>query len=173
MGRPSKLNEQKWAEIGRRLALGGDGNTVTELAKEFKVSKTAISRRFSKQIATVQTLANTLAMTEMEIDRLPVPQQGAVRTLADQLKGIASSLALAANENARTAAVLAQAASQESQRILMPGGVVNINSAKTTAALLATSNEAGKLGMGLLTANKDKGDTGAPTLEDLVTGRKV
>ena len=85
MGRPSKLDERQRAEIQRRLAVGGEGNSVTELAAEFRVGKATISRWFSKRTETVQTLASTLATTERAIEALPVSEQVSIRTLADQL----------------------------------------------------------------------------------------
>lgn len=169
-GRPSKLSDFQWAEIGRRLALGGDGNTVSDLSKEFKVSKSTISQRFSKRVENIQVLATTLATTEKAIEALPFSERCSVRTLADQLKGIAGSLATAAAANAKVSEILAEAAKQQAGRIVTENGYIDVEQAKATAALVGISNEAGKLGMGLLTANKDKGNTGAPTLEELVTG---
>ena len=44
MGRPSKLTDKQWGEIGRRLASGEPTNA---LAREYKVSKATVSEQCS------------------------------------------------------------------------------------------------------------------------------
>ena len=174
MGRPSKLDDRQRAEIGRRLASGGPGNTVTELAKEFHVSKGLISSLFSKRSETIQTLANTLAVTEAEIERLPISEQSSVRTLADQLKGISSSLAKSAAAGARVSASLSDLAERHTERLVKrveeEGGLM-AEELKPVAALMETANRASSIGMGLLQANKSKDPEPAPAddLRDLPT----
>ena len=168
MGRPSKLDERQRAEIQRRLAVGGEGNSVTELAAEFRVGKATISRWFSKRTETVQTLANTLATTERAIEALPVSEQVSIRTLADQLKGIQNSVANVAAAGARTADRLQQLAEGKAKKL---GDMSTSEDLKPIAALVATANEAVKPALTLVQAQKGKAGEAAATLEDLVTGR--
>ncbi len=148
MGRPSKLDNRQRAEIQRRLAIGGDGNTVTELAHEFRVGKATISRLFSKRIETVQTLATTLAETERAIETLPISESRVSATLSD----------LAERHTRR----LAERMDEE--------GVLMAEELKPVVALVETANRASTIGMGLLAANKGKGSEPASTLESLITG---
>ena len=173
MGRPSKLDERQRAEIQRRLAVGGEGNSVTELAAEFRVGKATISRWFSKRTETVQTLANTLATTERAIEALPVSEQVSIRTLADQLKGISSSLAKAAASGSRVSATLSDLAERHTRRLaerMDEEGVLMAEELKPVVALVETANRASTIGMGLLAANKGKSSEGTSSLESLITG---
>ena len=167
MGRPPALDDRQKAEMGRRLALGGDGNTLTELAKEFRVSKATVSRWFSKRIGTVQTLAHTLATTERAIERLPVSEQGSIRTLADQLKGISDGLAEVAAQGVETGKILAGHANRQAQQL---GAKPDMEALRLTVALQEGANRSVSTAVGMMQANKDAGKSTGQTLEDLITG---
>lgn len=172
MGRPSAFDDRQKAEIGRRLALGGPGNTVTELAAEFKVGKATISRLFSKRTETVQNLAATLATTERAIEVLPVSEQVSIRTLADHLKGLGNSLAKSAASGARVSERLSEMAERFTDRIARRAdeeGMLMAEDLKPVAALVETANRAASQGLAMMAANKGKGD-GTQSLESLVTG---
>lgn len=176
MGRPSNLDTRQWAEIGRRVAMGGAGNSMGDLAAEFGISKSSISRRFSQRIETVQVLAKTLATTERAIEALPVAEQCSIRSLADQLKVISGGLAKAAGHGANISARLSEIADRHLESlgdsVLDPNNDVAQDGVKQVMKLATVANETSRLGMGLLQANKSKADAGMPTLEDLVTGGK-
>ena len=114
MGRPSKLSDRQWAEIGRRLA---GGESTRKLGKEFGVAGNTISERFSERVPKLKALAASLASTEREVELLPVTEQCTVRNLADQLKQIAGSLASAARHGADTADRLAEMANRKTRRM--------------------------------------------------------
>lgn len=174
MGRPSALDDRTKAEIGRRLAIGGDGNSLSELAREFKVGKATISRWFSKRIETVQNLAHTLAATEKAIEKLPVSERCSIRQLADQLKGIQSDLLLSAQAGARTSAIMAGLAQRQAERLQQRAdeeGVVEPEEMRPMVAMIEAGNRASNVGVTLLSAHKAQADASS-TLEDLVTGAK-
>ena len=162
MGRPSKLDDRQRSEIGRRLAAG---ERASDLAKEFKVSKGLVSQLFSKQVPDSQKLAGDLASVELAISVRPVSEQGSIRTLADQLKGISSNVALAALAGSQTATRLATLANERAQLLGQ-----DLTDLPAIAALGKTANDAAGLAMGLLNANKDAGKATGQTLEDLITG---
>ena len=157
MGRPQKLDDRTKGEIGRRLAMG---EKAIALAKEFRVSRALISTCFSKQTPTIQKLGADLASVEVAIAALPVSEQASVRSLADQLKGISSSLARAAQSGSNVAARLAQIAEK---RVEALDHNSEAEALKPVAALMETANRAGSMGMGLLTAGKGMKD---PALDD-------
>jgi uncharacterized protein YgfB (UPF0149 family) len=113
----------------------------------------------------------------MAFDSLPVSQRGIARTLADQLKGIGSDMAEASGIHARNAVKLAQLAQVTLEQVSDEGVALGLESAeegiKRVMRLTAVSNEAGKMPLGLMQANRDanKGQD-RPTLEDLITGGK-
>lgn len=82
-GRPSKLSEFQLREIHARLL---NGERASDLAREFDISPTRISRRFSQQTRTIKNIANELLNVWAEIQAMPVWQQKLVRELADEIK---------------------------------------------------------------------------------------
>ena len=114
MGRPSKLTDKQWAEIQKRLLAG---EKAADLAREFKVSKTRISERFSERNGTVKAVANQLVAAEVALRQLPVTEQIAALTLADELKAISKHLAGAAKYGAATAHRLSGIAHAKVQEI--------------------------------------------------------
>lgn len=168
MARPSKLSDKKWAEIIRRHA---GGEKAADLAREYKVSPTQISRRVTQVAKQVQVVAAQVARAEEAFDSLPVSQQNIARSLADQLRGISDGLASAANHNAQTSARLAKVANERSSLLVDLGaGQIEAEDLKSVAMLVEVSNRASVIGCNLLNANKDKATVGELTLEQLVTG---
>jgi len=167
MGRPSNLTEAQWGEV---LRLAASGESVTALARRFKVSKSAISKKVSKQVEGVKTLARSIATVESEFEALPKSQQVAARSLADQLKSIGTNLARAATAGSATAARLAELAQEEANTPLrMADGRVDGGKVLGIVALSEAANKAAAPALKLVTSSPEKGDD-ARTLEDLVAG---
>lgn len=145
MPRPKKLNPIQEAEIARRLAAG---ERASDLCREFRVSKTLVSRCFAPRNETIKTLANTLASTEREIETLPIREQVAIRSLADNLKNVAASLAEMAAQSAQTSAKLATMAATKARAL--HDEVLDPDELRAIAALQETANRASIVGMGLL-----------------------
>ncbi|RZL66414.1 MAG: Hin recombinase [Variovorax sp.] len=61
MGRPSKLSDKQWEQIGRRIVAG---EKPSALAKEFKVSHATVSERFSESGGKVKSVANQILAAE-------------------------------------------------------------------------------------------------------------
>lgn len=160
MGRPSNLSEAKWEELGRRLL---NGEKAADLAREYKVSRSAISKRFSKQTETVKDVAQQIVSAEEALARLPVSQQINAVNLAQQLRSISRHLASAASYGAATAHRLTALANSEVQKIDDVEPLKSIESLKGVAALSKLANESATIGMNLLAANKERvkqlGDT--------------
>lgn len=165
MGRPSKLTDSQWEELERLLASGE--RTVTELAKRYKVSKGAISKRVSKQAEVSKQLARSLVEVEAKIEVLPVSQQRVIRNLADSLKAIQEHYSAAAEDGAAGAAHLQRLARQKAERLDQNASGDEI---RTVAQLSETARSMAGLATTLITANKGKAPEGAGTLESLITG---
>ena len=164
MGRPSKLTDKQWGEIGRRLT---NGEGVNELAREYKVNKAAISRRFSQQTETLRNLANTIVTAERTLEGLPVAQQSCVMSLVDQLKGIQNDYAKTAANGAKTAAHLSDLAQRKSARFTED---VETEDLRTVAALSDTANKALLPASNLIAANKPEKQGPAGGLESIIDG---
>lgn len=153
MGRPSNLSEAKWEELGRRLI---NGEKAADLAREYRVSRSAISKRFSKQTETVKEVAHQIVSAEEALARLPVSQQINAVNLAQQLRSISQHLAVAATYGAATAHRLTALANSEVQKIDDAEPLKSFDSLKGVAALSKLANESAAIGLNLLAANKER-----------------
>lgn len=152
MGRPSKLSEAQWAEVKRRV-LGGE--SISDLAKEFKVSKATISARVSKQVENVKNVANQLVKADLALGALAVSEQVLAVSLASKLRAISDNLASAAHYGAQTAHRLNALANTEVQKVDDAQPLASVESLKGVAALTKLANDSASIALNLLAANKD------------------
>lgn len=153
MGRPSKLSDKQWEEVGRRLLAG---EKPADLCREFKVSPPTLSRRFAKRTETIKTVANQILATEAALGGLPLSEQVEAVTLAGKLRSISMHMADAANYSAATSHRLAGMAHLKTAEI--PDGPLTDkakDTIKDVVALQRSANEAATIPLNLLAANKD------------------
>lgn len=157
MGRPSKLTDAQWEAIGKRLLTG---ESTSALAREFGVSKGAVSSRFSKRTETIKAVANQLVAADRAMANLNVSEQIAARSLADDLKAISEHLASAARYGAATSHRLLGIAHGKVAEIddaaPLDGG--SVETLKGIAALTRVANDSSEIAVNLLRANKDAVD---------------
>ena len=149
MGRTSKLSQDAWAQIERRLA-GGAG--VRMLAREYGVDASAISRRFSQQTQQVRDLARRLADVQNDVAVLPVQQQHLVLRLADNLRQITGDLTRAASAGSATARHLSERAFRDVQSIdhRAPLTETSMATLESATALIRGASEAALIGLRVL-----------------------
>jgi len=149
VGRTSKLSQDAWAQIERRLA-GGAG--VRSLAREYGVDASAISRRFSQQTQQVRDLARRLADVQNDVAVLPVQQQHLVLRLADDLRQITGDLTRAASAGSATARHLSERAFREVQTIdhRAPLAETSMATLESATALIRGASEAAHIGLTML-----------------------
>lgn len=153
MARQSKLTDKQWMEIGERLLAGESGRA---LAKEFGLSETAIRKRLGSQCEEIKTVAHQLFEADKALKALPISSQVQARTLADDLKAISEHLASAAKYGSMTAHRLSHIAHVQTNMIDETAPLeLNMPALKGVAAFTATANEAAKIGLNLLAANKE------------------
>jgi len=155
MARPSKLTESQWHEVEKRMLAG---EKAAALAKEYGVDRAAITRRITPSVRNVKAVANQLLNAEAAFKQLPITQQIATISLMDELRAISTNLASAAKYGAVNANILSGLANQQLNTVneenLMTGeGMIAL---KTVGALQDMANEASKVPLGLLSANKDQ-----------------
>lgn len=145
-GRPSKLTPTQWETIGHRLALG---EAAYSLGKEFNIAASQISRKF-KGVShdRVRSAAQALAA-------LPVKDQAAALSLADELRSISGHLAAAGRYGASTAHRLSKLAHGEVQKIDDVNPLESVDALRGVSALTRLANESASTGLNLLAANKD------------------
>jgi hypothetical protein len=152
MGRPSKLSERQWGEIGRRLV---DGERVRALAKEFKIGASTISDRFSEQNRTIKLVANQLASAEAELSRLPPFAQITARGLANDLRDISNHIIGAAKYGAMTAHRMGRIANMQAQKVDEVSPMESADILQTISVLTKMGNEAAAVGLGIIKSNQD------------------
>lgn len=155
MARPSKLTDMQWEEIKARLL---KGEKAADLSREYGVSKTSISERLSKRVETMKAVSNQLVSSEQQLRSLPVSEQVTVLNFVEDLKAISLNLASAGKFGAINANKLSGLANAQLNTVtdesLMTGeGMVAL---KLVGALQELANEASKVPLGLLNANKDQ-----------------
>lgn len=157
MGRPSKLTDAQWEQIGKRLLAG---ESSASLAREFGVSKAAISGRFSERTTKIKSVANQIVETERALSFLNVSEQLAARSLADDLKAISDHLAGAARYGAATAHRLSGIAHNKVAEIddSMPLDENGVETLKSVAVLTRMANSSSEIAINLLRANKETVD---------------
>lgn len=157
MARPSKLSEKQWAEIERRHLAG---ETIRSLGREFKVSESTIRDRISAQCAEIKSVAKQIVDTDARLQALPVSAQVSARSLADDLKAISTHLASAAKFGSMTAHRLSAIAHAQSDQIDETASLEeNAAAVKSVVVMTGAANEAAKISLNLLAANKDASRT--------------
>lgn len=155
MARPSKLTDAQWHEVEKRMLAG---EKATDLAREFKIDRAAITRRITPGVRNVKSVANQLLAAEAAFKELPITQQIATINLMDELRSISNHLAVAARNSAISASKLTGLANAHIDKI----DLENIQTEGTGQNLMIAeklqdmANEASKIPMGLLNANKEQ-----------------
>ncbi len=156
MGRPSKLTPQQWERIAERMSRG---ERLTDLAREFKVSKASISQRVSKlaqkRTERIEGVANQLVTAETALRSLTVSEQAQALELRTRLMSISQHIAAAADNNSAVAHRLSALAATTVQKIDDAQPLETVKELKTVSALLRVANEAAHIPMNLLAANKE------------------
>jgi hypothetical protein len=147
-GRPSKLSDRQWGEIGRRLA---NGEGTSKLAREFKVAASTISERFSKRVDALKDLATAIVETDKALAILPNSERSSVMSMVDNLKATGNSLASAAKHGSAVSDRLAMIARHQADRLTLDATPDEV---RPIAALATTAETAGRLGHAMIQAAK-------------------
>lgn len=166
MGRSSKLSPGQWLEIEKRLL---HGESPADLAKEAGVHRSQITRRFSQQLQKIKNVANQIVAANESLSELPVAQQVAAVSFAQSLASTSSKLATAAELSAGTASMLALLAHSKMKEVAdSPKPLERADEIKTVGVLSSLANEASKIPLNLLAANKGiPGTTEPPPAKSL------
>lgn len=153
MARTSKLTEAQWHDIEKRM-LAGEKAAI--LAKEYGIDRAQITRKITPSVRNVKDVANQLLNAESAFKQLPITQQIATLSLMDELRAISTNLASAAKYGAVNANILSGLAN--SQLNTVDGDDIESSGValKMVSVLTDMANEASKVPLGLLNANKDQ-----------------
>lgn len=154
MGRKSKLTEDQWAELFRRVC---EGESRRALADEFGLAEASIRQREAKigKTAEVQQVARMMVDTHTAYESLPRSAQINAHNLAQKLISITSSLASAAELGAKTAHRLHSLANSEVNKVDDANPLDSIESLKGVGILTKLANDSSHIAINLLAANKE------------------
>lgn len=157
MARPSKLTQDQWGDIHKRMLAG---ETARALGREFGVSEAAIRKKFganqsvSAQSSQVRTVAEKLAESSAALAALPIGQRQIAVDLASKLRNISASLASAAELGAATAHRLNALANSEVAKVDDAQPLSSIENLKGVGVLTKLANDSAHVALNLLNANK-------------------
>lgn len=115
MARPSKLTESELAKIrDRHIA----GESIRSLAKEVKMSESALRERISAQSAQIKQVAKQMVEAERNFKALPLSAQISARTLADEIKFRDENMASSAAYLSLTTKLWSKAAQDSTVKIM-------------------------------------------------------
>ena len=152
MARKSKLTDAQWNDIQRRLL---EGEKIRPLAREFKIAESSVREKLSAQTAQIKTVANQIVSAERALSELPINAQITVQNLAAKLRAISDNLASAAHYSAMNAHKLSSMANAQLENIpeKVDGSWEDL---KGVSILTGMANEASKIPLNLLNANKEQ-----------------
>jgi len=152
MARPSKLSPQQWADIERRMS---EGERASDLAREFEVHPSQITRRVSQVSQQVRNVAQKVADAQSALAELPVRQQYSALSLAEKLRNLSASVASAAELGAMTGHRLHALANSEVAKVDDADPLKSIETLKSVGVLTKLANESLVPALNLIAANKD------------------
>lgn len=156
MARPSKLTPEQWADIDRRM---NAGEKAADLAREYGVNSSQITRRVTQVSQKLQNAAQTVAIAQTVMSdvlaEFPAAEQYKVLSMADKLRSISNNLASAAELGAKTAHRLHALANSEVAKVDDADPLQSMEALKGVAALAKLGNESAAIALNLLAANKE------------------
>lgn len=153
MGRKSKLTPEQWNEIQNKVL---EGETIRSLAKQYGVAYSTIQERISVQTVQIKNVANQIVNAERALAALPISGQITAQNLASKLRAISDNLASAAHYSAMNAHKLSALANAQLSNIPEDEIGGEWESLKGVSALTSMANEASKIPLNLLSANKEQ-----------------
>lgn len=155
MGRKSKLSEEQWAELFRRVS---EGESRRALGEEFGLSEASIRQREAKigKTAEVQQVARMIVETQAAYESLPPIGQINSQKLAQRLMSITGSMAAGAEMSAMNFHRLSALANAELQKVDDANVLGSEGALKVVAVLTKMANDAAVTPINLLSANKDR-----------------
>ena len=153
MGRKSKLTPEQWAEVQRRMLEGKA--SVRSIAKEFGITESSVRGKISAQTAQIKSVANQIVETERALLALPINAQITAHTYASKLRAISDDVLTGTAIAASNFRALNAFAAIEIEKVDRVDPMATIENLKNGAALTAMANEAGKVPMALIAANKE------------------
>lgn len=160
MARKSNLTDEQWAQIGKRLLEGEGASVIADdlTAQGLRITESTIRSHFERKgqkPASIRQVAEQVFQADTALRALPTEAQVKAMTLVQRMRTISESLALAAENSAKTAVRLTALANQEVQKVDDAQPHKSIANLKNTVMLTKAANEAASIPLNLLSANRE------------------
>ena len=153
MGRPSKLTEEQWAEVDRRV-LAGESNR--SIARDMGITEPRIRARVASHTTKIKKVAEQVVSAERNFEALPISSQITARNFAAELKLISQNLTRAAHHSAQTASRMSEIAASQAGKL--DKEFPDSDLASQVAGFTKLANEASVIPFNLIKANQDSVD---------------
>lgn len=153
MARPSKLTEDQWQTISLRAL---DGESISALGREFKITEGAIRKRISTKHEKLKTVAAQIVEAEQAVSALSLSEQVITKRLAEDLRAISASLATAGKHGAAISSRVMQIALTQAGKINEDDPMETADVLQSVAALSRIANESSSIGMNVAKIAKDQ-----------------
>lgn len=165
-GRKSKLREFQWEEIKRKHIV--DKVPMSKLAKEYGISETALQERISGEAKEIVAVAKEKAELEAKISGMPISGQGLVNMVFENLRAAAINLSSAAANGASTAARVSRLANLQTEKLDEAADFQkNEPILRDIAAMTQVANEAARVPLAIMVANKEQAAQAAREEKDI------
>lgn len=152
MGRRSNLTDKQWDEVLSRIIRG---EKAADLAKEYKVSKSAVCMHISKRAESIKTVAKQVVAADVAFSQLPMFEKIETLSLINELKAISLHMGGAAKFQSMTAHRISKMANDQVDKIDEINPLNSEDILQGISALTRIANDASQIPFGLLNANKE------------------
>lgn len=149
----SKLTDHQWVELEERIV---KGETYTSVSKEYNISRRAIYDRLNDKIKEAEKVALQMVVAKQSYDSLPMTSKISATTIMERLLVISENLTHAAEFAAKNTYKFSRLANEMLETIDDSKILESSDTLRMVNGLTSMANEASKLPLGLIQANKEQ-----------------
>jgi transposase-like protein len=131
------------------------GETPSDLAKEYGVHPSQVTRRVSQVSQSVRNAAQKMAEAQAAVAELPTAQQYHAMSLAEKIRNTMTSLASSAELGAKNSHRLSALANSELMKVDDADPMKSVETLKGVSALTKLANESASIAVSVLGAQRD------------------
>jgi len=146
-----RVSKATWDKIKAKI---DSGQSIRSIAREFGLADTSIRTHFGLQVKKVKEVANQIVAAEIALSNLPENLQLQACRLADDLRSISKHIGSGSKFGAMTYHRLSGIANQQVDKINEADIEGSIQHLQNVAVITRTANEAARIPIDLLNANK-------------------
>lgn len=147
MGRPSKLTDVKWEQVYKKLL---NNVSISEISKEFKISRAQIYARFPDAKQKIKKLGNQIVMVQDAFNNLTITDKLAISAYIEELKITKANLNKAAANASVATLKMSSVAVSQANKIDVDNPMDNMEGMQALSAAIKIMNDASILGLKII-----------------------